>query len=222
MTFFDVALMCSIALYAGLCLFLIYLHCWRQHMARRAQTLLELAREQRLTYLADLAREYQASNMAVLQSRGLFGVGGPVQQQQPGSVFVGNPLLQFNPHNTEVVREGLRWLAKVPLPAKSEVIKLVSGPMYSRGGWQWEGRAIIEALHQDETGALYRYTHIPRGPWGTEFVRRFIIVENGTPGPDGTKEKFMLWVPSSTRTAKDGVAWTYGLRVAEYNSVVRT
>jgi hypothetical protein len=45
-----------------------------------------------------------------------------------------------------------------------------------------------------------------------------VIVEvvNSTPEPDGTSRTYWLRVPPRTRTAREGVAWTFGLTAQEY------
>lgn len=76
-------------------------------------------------------------------------------------------------------------------------------------------RYIHEAgkrVQQDETGTLWRAGAI----WAVEVV-------NGTPeATDGSFRRFFLRVPPTVRTAREGVAWTYGLRRNEYRVAVRT
>ena len=66
-------------------------------------------------------------------------------------------------------------------------------------------------VQQDETGTLWRAGAI----WAVEVV-------NGTPEPDGTYRRFFLRVPATVRTAREGVAWSYGLRRRDYRIAVRT
>ncbi|WP_416957435.1 DUF6745 domain-containing protein [Streptomyces sp. Agncl-13] len=65
-------------------------------------------------------------------------------------------------------------------------------------------------LHQDETGTLWRIDLTDDEP--------VVMVEvlNSTPEPDGTHRTYWLRVPPSTRTARAGVAWTFGLDEAAY------
>ncbi|MER7695884.1 DUF6745 domain-containing protein [Streptomyces sp. NPDC096095] len=65
-------------------------------------------------------------------------------------------------------------------------------------------------VHRDETGVLWRIA-LP----GDEDVVMVEVV-NSTPEPDGTHRTYWLRVPPATRTAKDGVAWTFGLEGAAY------
>jgi hypothetical protein len=71
-------------------------------------------------------------------------------------------------------------------------------------------------LHRDETGTLWRIELPDDEP--------VVMVEvlNSTPEPDGTRRTYWLRVPPSTRTAKAGVAWTFGLQADVYAPVRQT
>ncbi|GGX73182.1 DUF6745 domain-containing protein [Streptomyces minutiscleroticus] len=71
-------------------------------------------------------------------------------------------------------------------------------------------------LHRDDTGVLWR-VHLP----GDEDVVMVEVV-NSTPEPDGTSRTYWLRVPPTTRTAREGVAWTFGLSADEYEPVRQT
>ncbi|MET7410964.1 MULTISPECIES: DUF6745 domain-containing protein [Streptomyces] len=73
-----------------------------------------------------------------------------------------------------------------------------------------------EPVHRDETGILWRIALD-----GDEDVVMVEVV-NSTPEPDGTYRTYWLRVPPTTRTAKDGVAWTFGLEGAAYAPVRQT
>ncbi|WP_330172635.1 hypothetical protein OG875_02955 [Streptomyces sp. NBC_01498] len=73
-----------------------------------------------------------------------------------------------------------------------------------------------EPLHKDETGILWRIALE-----GDEDVVMVEVV-NSTPEPDGTNRTYWLRVPPTTRTAKQGVAWTFGLGAEEYVPVRQT
>ncbi|MEV4430996.1 DUF6745 domain-containing protein [Streptomyces sp. NPDC049602] len=70
--------------------------------------------------------------------------------------------------------------------------------------------------HRDETGVLWRI--------GLEDDEDVVMVEvvNSTPEPDGTHRTYWLRVPPTTRTAREGVAWTFGLRPEAYEPLVQT
>lgn len=68
-----------------------------------------------------------------------------------------------------------------------------------------------EPLHRDETGVLWRIQLPDDEP--------VVMVEvvNSTAEPDGTFRTYWLRVPPDTRTARAGVAWTFGTTEAEYH-----
>lgn len=71
-------------------------------------------------------------------------------------------------------------------------------------------------LHQDESGTL----------WGISLAddEDVVMVEvlNSTAEPDGTFRTYWLRVPPTTKTAKEGVAWTFGLDEKEYEPLRQT
>lgn len=73
-----------------------------------------------------------------------------------------------------------------------------------------------EPVHRDETGILWRIALE-----GDEDVVMVEVV-NSTPEPDGSHRTYWLRVPPTTRTARDGVAWTFGLDGAVYAPVRQT
>ncbi|MFE7711322.1 DUF6745 domain-containing protein [Streptomyces sp. NPDC057486] len=73
-----------------------------------------------------------------------------------------------------------------------------------------------QPVHHDETGILWRIALD-----GDEDVVMVEVV-NSTPEPDGTHRTYWLRVPPSTRTAKGGVAWTFGLDEDAYTPLRQT
>ncbi|WP_314411818.1 DUF6745 domain-containing protein [Streptomyces kroppenstedtii] len=71
-------------------------------------------------------------------------------------------------------------------------------------------------VHRDETGVLWRVQLV-----GDEDVVMVEVV-NSTPEPDGTSRTYWLRVPPSTRTAREGVAWTFGVGVEAYEPLQQT
>jgi hypothetical protein len=74
---------------------------------------------------------------------------------------------------------------------------------------------------EDETGVLWRklwgYRGVTIGSWTA------VEVENGTAEADGSRRRYVLRVPSRIRTAREAVAWTYGLTPERYAELdVRT
>ncbi|MGW6422603.1 DUF6745 domain-containing protein [Nocardia sp. NPDC055053] len=71
-------------------------------------------------------------------------------------------------------------------------------------------------VHRDDTGILWRIALD-----GDEDVVMVEVV-NSTPEPDGTNRTYWLRVPPTTRTAREGVAWTFGLAADAYEPVQQT
>ena len=74
-----------------------------------------------------------------------------------------------------------------------------------------------EHVHSDDFGELFRVFY-KRGNRYYYFVK----VINGTPEPDGSYAEYFLEVPPDMETAKEAVAWTYGLHPDDYNLIIRT
>ncbi|MFK0225313.1 DUF6745 domain-containing protein [Streptomyces sp. NPDC090303] len=70
--------------------------------------------------------------------------------------------------------------------------------------------------HSDETGVLWRIELAD----DEDVV--MVEVVNSTPEPDGTHRTYWLRVPPATRTAREGVAWTFGLLPEAYEPLVQT
>lgn len=70
--------------------------------------------------------------------------------------------------------------------------------------------------HRDDTGTLWRIELDDDEP--------VVMVEvlNSTPEPDGTHRTYWLRVPPATRTAREGVAWTFGLGASVYEPLKET
>ncbi|PJE99711.1 hypothetical protein CUT44_04240 [Streptomyces carminius] len=71
-------------------------------------------------------------------------------------------------------------------------------------------------VHRDSTGVLWRIDLENDEPVLT------VEVVNSTPEPDGSHRTYWLRVPPSVRTAREGVAWTFGLEADGYEPVVQT
>jgi hypothetical protein len=65
-------------------------------------------------------------------------------------------------------------------------------------------------ISQDDTGTLWRKLW-----WGFDAWAAVEVI-NGTPEPDGTRKHYFLQVPPTVRTAREAVAWTYGLSEHQY------
>jgi hypothetical protein len=70
-------------------------------------------------------------------------------------------------------------------------------------------------IAEDETGILWRRNWLAADAWAA------VEVVNATPEPDGTRRHFFLQVPANLRTAREAVAWTYGMRAETYAQLVQ-
>jgi hypothetical protein len=71
-------------------------------------------------------------------------------------------------------------------------------------------------VHEDDTGTLWR-AEVPND-------QPVVMVEvvNATPEPDGTRRSYWLRVPPAVRSAREGVAWTFGLDAEQYRPLRET
>jgi hypothetical protein len=85
-----------------------------------------------------------------------------------------------------------------------------------------EGNA--ELVHEDETGRLWRRPLRGSGWMGRGSDEPVVMVEvrNSTPEPDGSRRTYLLRVPPGTQTAREAVAWTFGLSFDAYRPAVET
>lgn len=68
-------------------------------------------------------------------------------------------------------------------------------------------------VSEDETGMLWTKTWTAWDAWAA------VQVQNGTAEPDGTYRQYFLQVPPTVRSARQAVAWTYGLTEHEYTAL---
>jgi hypothetical protein len=71
-------------------------------------------------------------------------------------------------------------------------------------------------VQADEFGALYRVRRQYREPFA------LVHVTNSTPEPDGSRKRYFLRVPPDVKTAREAVAWTFGLPADEYRPTQET
>ncbi len=74
-----------------------------------------------------------------------------------------------------------------------------------------------ELIGEDQYGKLWH----PK-PDEREASHRIVQVENGTGEQDGTRRNFFLRVPPQMQSAREAVAWTYGLSAEQYELAMRT
>jgi hypothetical protein len=71
-------------------------------------------------------------------------------------------------------------------------------------------------VHADDTGILWRC------PLPDDEPLVMVEVANATPEPDGTRRAYWLRVPPGMRTARQAVAWTFGLGEGDYHPTAQT
>ncbi|MCA9803334.1 MAG: hypothetical protein KC777_15295 [Cyanobacteria bacterium HKST-UBA02] len=71
-------------------------------------------------------------------------------------------------------------------------------------------------VQKDDYGALFRKDIAGHEPLV------LVKVRNSSPEPDGTFKDYFLRVPPETRTAREGIAWTFGLDAREYLPKIET
>lgn len=114
---------------------------------------------------------------------------------------------------------------------RNQEVKRVKIERYGYERFMKDGGATKVA--EDEYGVLWHRMLLPRAPNrrmtrgqgfqpGDGDYLAMVEVVNGTPEPDGSIKHYWLRVPPDVRTAKEAVAWTYGLTADQYNPVVRT
>lgn len=86
--------------------------------------------------------------------------------------------------------------------------------IYGQRRFLLDGRARV--VHQDEFGTLY----VLEVPHDEPLV--MVEVHNSTPEPDGSYKDYFLRVPPQMKTAREAVAWTFGMEEADYAPSVET
>lgn len=77
--------------------------------------------------------------------------------------------------------------------------------------------ANVDLLDESRYGQLYR----KRMRFGDEPLM-LLCVYDATPGPNGKPSRYFLRVPPYMRTAKEAVAWTFGLSWRDYSPSIET
>lgn len=85
---------------------------------------------------------------------------------------------------------------------------------YGQDRYIRDAGAVVLAM--DEVGILYNLSQA--GDEDFKMVR----VLNGTKEPDGSHKEYMLRVPPSITTPKQGIAWTFGVATADYNPLIES
>jgi hypothetical protein len=70
-------------------------------------------------------------------------------------------------------------------------------------------------INEDECGVLYRKVFTSADVMMDEPLV-VVMVNNSTPEPDGSTKQYFLRVPPNVRTAREAVAWTFGMSEDDY------
>jgi len=97
---------------------------------------------------------------------------------------------------------------------KNVEIRTVMIEKYGESKFLMDSGAKI--FHEDEFGTLYKKDV------DDQFTLAMVKVTNSTENPDGTKTTYFLRVPDDVATAKEAVAWTFGLRPDDYNPLAES
>jgi len=80
-----------------------------------------------------------------------------------------------------------------------------------------------ELVAEDETGRLWRRRLEEPRRWARTLESIVMVeVDNSTPEPDGSRKTYYLRVPPAMRTAREAVAWTFGLGAVDYRPVAES
>jgi len=120
-------------------------------------------------------------------------------------------------HGVSVPRQVIERPEQLTVPQiRSEHSEAVREVMLERyGPERYLRNAGAERVSHDDTGTLWSAN------LGDE---RLVVVEvrNSTPEPDGRHTTYWLRVPPEVRTAREAVAWTFGLTADDYQPIIET
>jgi len=84
------------------------------------------------------------------------------------------------------------------------------------GHVRWIKSTSSQVISEDDAGILYR-RDVPR-----DEPLVMVKVKNSTPEPDGSFKSYFLRVPPTVQTAREAVAWTFGLSGHDYRPAAET
>lgn len=118
-------------------------------------------------------------------------------------------------HGVRVPEEAFRDEKELGLLAVSHGNAEVRRVLTEKYGLERLMSQLGNQVQEDETGALWKLTRANANA-------AMVEVKNSTPEPDGSYRTYMLRVPPTVKTAKEGVAWTFGMREKDYHPEVQT
>lgn len=113
------------------------------------------------------------------------------------------------------------WVIEEPDQITVEIIRAegnaeVRRCMVERWAKRLTDEPGAELVSEDECGKLWRCQTSPLETYA------LVEVTNGTAAADGSRRRYHLRVPPLMRTAREAVAWTYGLSADDYQVIART
>lgn len=113
-----------------------------------------------------------------------------------------------------VIREPERLTVQSIESEKNAEVRTVLVERYGEAKFLMDAGAIL--VHEDEYGTLYQKFV------DNIYTLTMVKVTNSTANPDGTRTNYFLRVPNEVATAKEAVAWTFGLHTDEYNPLAES
>ena len=135
--------------------------------------------------------------------------GGP-------SIRFRNNQEKYHLRNVEVAPEHINSSLSVEMIDETRNIELRRLLLEKFGYERFMREGKCTLINEDEYGFLFKRELQNDEPLVMVFV------SNATKEEDGTRKGYMLRVPPNTRTAKEGVAWTFGMTEDEYEPKVET
>lgn len=117
----------------------------------------------------------------------------------------------------------------VPRSAIEEPVKISVDQVLNAEGFDMQ-RFLLERMTPERFIRQGGAQAVARDRFGTLWKKRLarddmwcaVEVINGTPEKDGSYQHFYIQVPSEVVTARQAVAWTYGMLAEDYNPNIRT
>lgn len=100
---------------------------------------------------------------------------------------------------------------------KNSTVRAIMIERFGAANYVREGGG--KEIDRSDYGILYRVEHPPSPILGILEPIVMVKVTNRTPNPDGSFRSYFLRVPPDIKTAKEAVAWTFGLEEDEYKPI---
>lgn len=122
-------------------------------------------------------------------------------------------------HNTRVEGETIEGVVTLERIMSEQNLEAMRVLMERYGIERYLQESGATHIHEDETGTLYRLGEAHDRDQESIML---VAVTNATPEADGSFKRYFLRVPPTTRTARQGVAWTFNLLTHEYRPTIES